>query len=35
MIGIDTALATIAAVRVISVIVRKPMSGHPFSIATE
>jgi hypothetical protein len=35
MIGMWTALAIIDAVRLISVMVRKPMSGHPFSMATE
>ena len=33
--GIPTALAMRDAWRVISVIVRKPLSGQPFSMATE
>jgi hypothetical protein len=35
MIGMATALATIDAMRVTSVIVRKPMSGQPLASAME
>ena len=35
MIGISTALATIEAMRVTSVMVRNPMSGHPLASAIE
>jgi len=35
MIGTSTALATIEAILVTSVWVRKPMSGQPLSMATE
>jgi len=33
--GIPTALAIMEAVLVTSVMVRKPMSGHPLAMATE
>ena len=35
MMGTSTALATIEAIRVTSVMVRKPMSGQPLSMASE
>ena len=35
MIGTSTALATMDAVFATSVMVRRPMSGQPFSMATE
>jgi len=35
MIGIETALATMEAIRVTSVWVRKPMSGQPWARAIE